>query len=105
MICQMAHPKPDIDQLAHLCRIKCSEEEVTIIEKNLGKILDYMDLLEKADTEGLEPCVSVLETMNNVMREDTVGSTLDRSAFLENAPDHVGGMIKVPPVIQFEQES
>jgi aspartyl-tRNA(Asn)/glutamyl-tRNA(Gln) amidotransferase subunit C len=35
------------------------------------------------------------------MREDKVGETLPRELFLANAPSHVGGLIRVPPVIKF----
>ena len=38
--------------------------------------------------------------MANVTREDVVGELLNREAFLANAPSHVGGMIRVPPVIK-----
>jgi len=35
------------------------------------------------------------------MREDLVVPTLTREEFLANAPAHVGGMVRVPPVIKF----
>jgi aspartyl-tRNA(Asn)/glutamyl-tRNA(Gln) amidotransferase subunit C len=53
------------------------------------------------DTEGVLPCTRVLESLTNVMREDTVSQTYSREEFLANAPAHVGGMIRVPPVIKF----
>ncbi|NGX39103.1 MAG: Glutamyl-tRNA(Gln) amidotransferase subunit C [Chlamydiae bacterium] len=101
----MTQHNTDIDQLAHLCRIQCSEEEKKQLSKNLTKILDYINLMNEIDTDGVPPCTTVLETMTNAMREDEPEVPLKREDFLAMAPDHIGGMLKVPPVIQFEEES
>ncbi|MBI3236171.1 MAG: aspartyl/glutamyl-tRNA amidotransferase subunit C [Chlamydiales bacterium] len=42
----------------------------------------------------------VLKGLRNVMRKDEVGTPLSREEFLANAPSHVGGMVRVPPVIK-----
>jgi aspartyl-tRNA(Asn)/glutamyl-tRNA(Gln) amidotransferase subunit C len=87
--------------LTKLCRIECSEEERKKLLTNIESIVAYFDELQKIDTEGVPPCNHVLETAKNVMREDEAGETLDREIFLKNSPSHVGGMIRVPPVIKF----
>lgn len=92
--------KETIKQLTRLCRIDCTEEEQEALLKDLKKILDYFELLEQVDTEDVPPCNHVLENMTNVMREDIIGQVLDREVFLANAPSHIGGMIRVPPVIK-----
>ncbi len=89
-----------IQQLTRLCRIDCTEEELTSLLKDLKKILDYIEQLQQVNTENILPCNHVLEGMANVMREDIVGKVLDRENFLVNAPAHIGGMIRVPPVIK-----
>jgi len=68
--------------------------------KDLEKIVTYVELLDEIDTDHVSPCNSVLQEMTNVMREDKVGTTLDRAVFLDNAPSQIGGMVKVPPVIK-----
>ena len=88
--------------LASLARIELSEEEEKVFNHNLEKILGYMHLLDEVNTQGVLPCAHVLETVQNVMGEDEVGEHLDHETFLKNAPDSVGGMIKVPPVMQNE---
>jgi aspartyl-tRNA(Asn)/glutamyl-tRNA(Gln) amidotransferase subunit C len=81
--------------------IECTEEEKKALQKHLAKVLKHIEQLEEVDTEGVEPCYRVLETLSNVMRDDEVGDLLDRDRFLANAPSHVGGMVRVPPVIKF----
>jgi aspartyl-tRNA(Asn)/glutamyl-tRNA(Gln) amidotransferase subunit C len=92
----------EIEKLSKLCRIACSDEEKDKLRNNLTKILSYVDQLKQIDTTGVPPCNTVLSELSSVMREDEVGETLSRDTFLDNAPAHVGGMIRVPPVIQFE---
>lgn len=92
--------KETIQQLTRLCRIDCTDEEQEAILKDLKKILTYFEKLQQIDTDNVPPCNQVLENMSNVMREDVIGEVLDREAFLANAPSHIGGMIRVPPVIK-----
>lgn len=92
--------KETIKTLTRLCRIDCTEEEQNDLLKDLAKILEYIEQLQEIDTENVPPCSQVLENMCNVTREDVVGELLDRELFLANAPSHIGGMIRVPPVIK-----
>lgn len=90
----------ELEKLAKLCRIECTEDEKKALHKQLAHVLKYVEQLKEVDTTGVEPCYRVLETLSNVMREDEVGELLPRELFLANAPAHVGGMIRVPPVIK-----
>lgn len=91
----------DIEKLSKLCRIECTEQEKEKLRGNLSKILDYIAQLQEVDTDGVPPCNQVLEDMKNVTREDEASDLLPREKFLNNAPAHTGGMIRVPPVIKF----
>jgi len=90
----------EIDKLAKLCRISCTPEEKEQFSKSIGQVLAYIDQLKEIDTEGAAPCYTVLETLANVLREDVPGEILSRDAFLANASSHVGGMVRVPPVMK-----
>lgn len=94
-----------IDKLIKLCRIECTEEEKSNLKSHLSKILRYSSELDQLDTTDVEPCYHVLGTLKNVMREDIVGETLSRELFLGNAPSHVGGLVRIPPVMKTEEES
>lgn len=92
--------KETVKHLTLLSRIACTDEEQEAILKDLKNILAYVDQLKEVNTDNVAPCNHVLADISNVMREDVVGSTLSREDFLKNAPSHVGGMIKVPPVLK-----
>ena len=93
----------EIDKLIKLCRIACTEEEKKKLLGNLKNVLTYVEQLQAIDTEGVPPCNTVLEIEMHTMRDDEVGELLPRELFLANAPAHVGGMIRVPPVIKFTE--
>jgi aspartyl-tRNA(Asn)/glutamyl-tRNA(Gln) amidotransferase subunit C len=90
----------EFNKLSRLCRISCTEEEKKNLSKSIEDILSYVEQLQEIDTEGVPPCLTVLETLTNEMREDMTEEPLSRDLFLANAPSHVGGMVRVPPVFK-----
>lgn len=94
--------RESIKNLAKLSRIHCTAEEEESLLKDLDKILQYVEQLNEVNTKDVTPCYQVLEGMGNVFREDEVKDLLSRELFLANAPDQIGGMIRVPPVLQQE---
>ncbi len=91
----------ELNTLTKLCRIACTEDEKKALYNHISKILEYIEQLDEVQTDGVEPCLHFSTALSSGMREDTVGKTLPREAFLANAPAHVGGMVRVPPVIKF----
>ena len=90
-----------LENLKKLCRIDCTPEEDRDILNSLNRVLEYVDLLNEVDTNGVATCNYVLQSMlKNLMREDEIKEILPREKFLNNAPDQIGGMIRVPPVMK-----
>lgn len=90
-----------LDHLKKLCLIDSSPEEAANILESLPRILEYMNQLNEIDTSDVKPCTYVLNSMlKDQMREDEVQDLLPREQFLSNAPDQIGGMIRVPPVLK-----
>lgn len=92
--------KDTIQNLILLSRIECTEEQKEALLKDLKKIIEYFEQLNEINTDNVPPCDHVLADIFNVTREDLVGPTMPRKLFLDNAPSHTGGMIKVPTVIK-----
>lgn len=93
--------REDFDYLKRLCRIECSPEEEEGVIDSLKRILTYVEQLNEVPTEGVRACNYVLQSMlKNKMREDVESDLLPRDRFLNNAPEQIGGMVRVPPVIK-----
>lgn len=67
----------------------------------MTRVLEYVSLLDEVNTDDVKPCTYVLkEMLQNTMRDDRIDQVLPRETFLANAPDQIGGMIRVPPVLK-----
>jgi aspartyl-tRNA(Asn)/glutamyl-tRNA(Gln) amidotransferase subunit C len=56
-------------KLARLCRLKLTDEEIERFRNDLSEILTYVESLNNADTDGLEPTYQITG-LKNVMRDD-----------------------------------
>ena len=89
----------EIANLSSLSHIKCTEEEIEKITKELTQIIEYAQSLQEVDTSQVEPCNHVVNSTLNNQRNDTTTPCLPTNTFLNNAPSHIDNMIKVPPII------
>lgn len=88
-----------IEYIGILAKLELSEEEKENAKKDIGKMLDYIDMLNQLDTEGLEP-MSHIFPVNNVFREDVVTNGDDRENILANAPRKKDGAFVVPNTLE-----
>lgn len=90
-----------LEHLKKLCKIECTPEENEDILSNLSHFLNYVEQLKELNTENTKTCRYVLRGMlKSRLREDGIADLLPREEFLANAPDQIGGMIRVPPVLK-----
>lgn len=92
--------KEMIHKLSMLSRIQTTPEEEEGLLRDLSSIVNYFEQLNEVDTENVPPCNIVYTLNESVTREDMVKNTLPREKFLANAPDQIGGMVRVPPVLK-----
>lgn len=87
-----------IDYVGILAKLELSEEEKEQAKKDMANMLDYIDMLNELDTEGVEPMSHVFP-VHNVFREDIVvnGDTSDQ--ILKNAPEQKDGSFMVPKTV------
>ncbi|MCI8589102.1 MAG: Asp-tRNA(Asn)/Glu-tRNA(Gln) amidotransferase subunit GatC [Clostridiales bacterium] len=87
-----------VNYVARLSHIKLTPEEEQKMEKELGAVIAYMDVLNDLDTTGKEPLSHVFD-IDNVMRADEVRPSYDREALLSNAPEHTDETVVVPKTV------
>lgn len=88
-----------LDHIARLTKIDISEDDRALLLKDLDRILDYAQQLDKIETAGVFPCYHVLDGIVCPLREDEPYSDLEREVMLANAPQQTGGMVKIPPLM------
>jgi aspartyl-tRNA(Asn)/glutamyl-tRNA(Gln) amidotransferase subunit C len=90
--------REEVEKVSLLARLLLSEAELGRITSELGRILDYMDLLGEVETDGVEPMAHALEVAN-VFRADEVRPSLARESALANAPSRDDECYRVPAVL------
>lgn len=63
----------EIEHIAKLARIELSGEMHAHMKHDLSKVLDYIALLEKADTAGVEPLYQVTGLQNQTRPDERRG--------------------------------
>ena len=84
-----------IEYVGILAKLSLFEEEKEAAKTDMANMLDYIDMLNELDTDGVEPMSHVFP-VNNVFREDVVTNENQREAMLSNAPEQKDGCYKVP---------
>lgn len=88
-----------IEYVGILAKLDLSDEEKEAAKKDMGRMLDYIDMLNQLGTEGVEPMSHVFP-VHNVFREDVVTNGDDRENMLANAPEQRDGAFVVPRTVE-----
>ena len=87
-----------IEYVGILAKLELSDEEKEKAKEEMGKMLEYIEILNELDTQGIEPMSHVFP-VTNVFREDIVTNGDDREAVLSNAPEKKDGSFEVPKTV------
>lgn len=90
--------KEELLHIAKLAHIKINDNEIDEYLKNLDDILNFADIINKADTEGLNITIGSNENYN-VFRKDEIKVFEDHDALFANSKEVERGMYKIPKVL------
>ena len=88
-----------VDHIANLARLEFQGEKKEAIKADLTKILAFVDQLNQVDTDGVEPLIYMMDSMN-VLREDEVKETITQAQALQNAPHKDSDYFKIAKVLK-----
>ena len=88
-----------VDKLAHLSRLRFSDDEKIAIKNDLQNMIGFVEKLNEIDTTGVKPLLHMGDA-NNVFRADELKGTVTREDALSNAPIPDAQFFKVPKVIK-----
>jgi len=90
----------DVESIAHLARLAITEAEMPVYVGSLSAILDFVEQLSVAPTDGVVPMAHPLEGQVQPLREDKVTETNQRDVYQANAVAVEAGLYLVPKVIE-----
>jgi len=91
--------KDEVKKIANLARIEISEEEAGKYATELSDILGFVEKLNEANTEGVEP-IAHITGAKNILREDKVVEYSDETKenIIKNFPEKKERFDKVKAV-------
>lgn len=94
----MAINKEEVVHIAKLADLNLSENEIEKYTKDMQEILEFANMINSVNTEGMNETIASNEK-SNVFRKDEVVSFNNRENLLNNAPSQDEGMFRIPKVL------
>ena len=90
--------REELIHIAKLADLNLKEEEIDTYLENLQEILNFANIVNRAETDGLKETIGANDNYN-VFRKDEVVEFEDKESLLMNAPEVEQHMFKIPKVI------
>ena len=90
----------DVERIAHLARLAIDETELPDYAERLSRILSFVEQLNNAAVDAVEPMAHPLAGQVQRLRADAVGAVDQREKYQRNAPQVEAGLYLVPKVIE-----
>lgn len=88
----------EIEKIATLARLSLSAEEKQAFAKQISSVLDYFQEMAQVNTDGVEPLVTATD-IEPYWRDDKALPGFGAETAVDQAPEKVGNLFKVPPVV------
>lgn len=89
----------EVEYIAELAKLGLSDRDKETFRGQLSAILEYIEMLQRLDTEAIPPTATVLP-VHSVMRSDESAPSMARTDALSNAPDVAEGCFKVKVILE-----
>ena len=89
--------KKEVLNLAHLAKLKLKNKEITLYQKQLRNILNYIHKINELDLEEIKESISGAENIVTQLREDIVHAS--QPALRKQAQQNKDNYIVVPKVL------
>lgn len=95
----MSLTREQVEHIANLARLEFDESEFPDFVEKLRSIVDFVDQLQQAVTDEVEPMAHPLEQTQR-LRPDEVTEVIERDRYQQNAPAVEDGLYLVPKVLE-----
>ena len=92
----------EVRHIADLARVELDDDEVARMGVDLGRVVDYIDQLKKAELPSDAESLTYFDA--DVHRKDRPGECLERDDALRNAPEEDGTYFLVPKIVDRDEE-
>jgi len=96
----MSLTRKDVESIAHLARLSITEAETPVYVDSLSKILSFVEQLNAAAVDNVEPMAHPLADQVQRLRPDEVLEVDQHEKYQRNAQRVEAGLYLVPKVIE-----
>jgi aspartyl-tRNA(Asn)/glutamyl-tRNA(Gln) amidotransferase subunit C len=96
----MSLTRTDVENIARLARLEIPESELTQYVGTLSRIINFVEQLNAAQTNDVEPMAHPLSGQTQRLRADEVTERDQHEKYQANAPLVQAGLYLVPKVIE-----
>ena len=89
----------DVQKLARLSRLQLTKPEIATFKNELSAIVEYVEVLQSADVEGLDPTSQVTGLQDVVRADELVDYGVTPKELLKNAPATEDDQFKVQRMV------
>jgi len=94
----MTFAKTHVLEIAKLARLSLSNEEISRLESDLGRIVDYVNQLREVNVDGVEPMSHAGDRFLS-FRDDQASLALGREC-IKSSAGYEDGLVRVPKIIE-----
>ena len=93
-----------IEQISTLARLELTEKEKSMYAEQLSVVLDYVEILNEVDTDGVEETCQVTG-LEDVVREDKIIECDEetKKKIIDQFPEKMGKLLKVKAIFADEK--
>jgi aspartyl-tRNA(Asn)/glutamyl-tRNA(Gln) amidotransferase subunit C len=95
----MTSQKIDVSYVAHLSRLRLTDEESAVFQGQLAGVLGHIEALNRLDVEGIEPTAHAAP-IHNVFRDDEDRPSITAREALANAPQAANDLFVTPRIVE-----
>tara|TARA_B100001750_G_C15435659_1_gene560744 strand:+ start:706 stop:996 length:291 start_codon:yes stop_codon:yes gene_type:complete len=88
-----------INKIANLAKLEFDGESLKQIQKDMTKMLSYVEKVQELNTENIKPLINPMEESLK-LRKDDIEKGLTKEEVLQNAPSKNSDYLKVPKFIK-----
>lgn len=89
----------DVQKLARLSRLQLTKPEIATFKKELSSIVEYVEVLQRVEVNGLEPTSQVTGLQDVVRADELIDYGVTPKELLKNAPATEDGQFKVQRMV------
>jgi aspartyl-tRNA(Asn)/glutamyl-tRNA(Gln) amidotransferase subunit C len=93
--------KDNVKHVANLAKLNLSDKEIDLMQIQLSKILDYIDLIKKVDTSQIKPTHHVHADSKNIF-QSTSESDFDAETYFSHLKNVNGKFIVTKKVLDYD---